>query len=69
MPVVRLRLYEALAPRDAGIVDEDIEPAKILDDLVDHRLYSGEIGHVGLVGLRLRTFRRDLGNQRFGLLA
>src|SRR4029078_5228002 len=69
MPVVRLRLDEALAQRDAGIVNEDIESAEILDDPVDHRLHSGKIGHVGPVGLRLCTIRRNLGNQGFCLLS
>ena len=55
--------------REAGIVDEDIEPAEILHDLIDHRLHGGEIGDVGLVGLRLAALRHDLGDQRFGLLA
>ena len=46
-PVLRLGLDEALAQREAGIVDQDVEPAEVLHDRVDHRLHGGKIGDVG----------------------
>src|SRR5262249_2401597 len=68
MPVFRLGLDETLPQRQAGIVDENIEPAEILRDLVNHRLNRRKIGDIRLVGLGLDAFRRDLGNQRIGFL-
>ena len=69
VPVVGLGFQEALAYREPGIVDQDVEAAKILDDVVHHGFHGGEIGHVGLVGLGLAPFRDDLVDQDFGILA
>ena len=46
--------------QDAGVVDDDIEPAEGIDGLLDHLLAGGEVGHVGVVGGRLAAGLLDL---------
>ena len=68
MPVLGLGFHEALPDRQTGIVDQDIDAAKILDDGIGHGLDAGKIRHVRLVGFRLAAACRDLGDQCFRFL-
>ena len=68
MPVLGLRFHEAPPYRQPGIVDQDVEAAEILDDVIDHRLDRGKIGDVGLISLGLAPLRRDLADERIGFL-
>ena len=68
VPVLRRGLDEALALREPGIVDQDVQRAEILHDIADHRRDGGEVRDVGLIGLRLAARRRDLGRERLGIL-
>ena len=68
-PVFRRCLDEAFSQRQAGIVDQDVEAAEVLDDCLHHRLHGGKIGHVGPIGFRLSAFGHDLANQRLHIIA
>ena len=59
LPIFRRRLGEALALRQAGIVDQDVEPAEIGDDLGDHRLDRCVVGDIGAISDRLAALRLD----------
>ena len=68
LPVVRRRLDKALAQGEPGIVDQDIEAAEILHQLVDHGFDGVEICDVGRISLRLAALAGDFGDQRFGIV-
>ena len=40
--------FSSRHPKDAGIVDEDVEPAELRDRLLDRSLNGGAVGAVGL---------------------
>src|SRR5262249_49696027 len=61
-------LQKTPANGEAGIVDQNIEAAEVVDDAIDHRLDPGKVGDVGLVGFRLAAGAGDLSDQRFGFL-
>ena len=63
MPILGLRLYEALAQRKAGIVDQNVEAAEVFDDLLDHRLDRDKFGDVRLICFGLAAFCRDLADE------
>jgi hypothetical protein len=46
VPLIEARLLDALAEKDAGIVDQDVEPAKAAGDGGDRRGPVGFAGHV-----------------------
>ena len=58
--VVELHLGEALVAQDAGVVDEDVDPAPLGQRRVDHRLHGAEVGDRGAVGDRLAAGGADL---------
>ena len=66
-PVLGRALAETLAQYQAGVVDEDVQSAKIVLDVRDHLPDDVRIRDVGLVGLRLAARLLDLGNDSFRL--
>ena len=50
---------------DAGVVDEDVDGAELLDDLADERTDGIGIGHVGLDGDGFAASLLDLGDDFF----
>ena len=63
--VVSTKRWRSARP---ALLTRMLSPPKSFTTCLDHRLDRGEIRDVGLIGLRLAAFRRDLGHQRFGLL-
>ena len=53
------RLGKGLVEQDAGIVDQNVGAAEILDGVVEHRLAAGHGRDVGAVGDRAAAFRLD----------
>ena len=51
---------------EAGVVDQDVEPAEGVDRLLHHRRGLREVGHVGAVGDRPATGRLDRGDDLVG---
>src|SRR5271167_2095671 len=47
---------------DAGVVDEDVEAAEVLDRRVDKALGLGGVGHIGAYGDGFATAGGDGGN-------
>ena len=66
-PIFRRAFAEALAEHQAGVVDEDIQPAEVALDARDHLLDHVSVRDVGLVGFRLAAGLLDLGDDRLGL--
>src|SRR5262249_59317228 len=67
-PILGRGLDETPAQREAGVVDQDVEPAEVVDDRGDHGLHGGKIGDVGLIGFRPSTLGGDLANEYLGVL-
>ena len=59
VPIGFLRLGKGLVEQDAGVVDEDIGAAEILDGVVEHRLPAGDGRDVGAVGDRAAALCLD----------
>ena len=60
VPIRFFHAHDEFVRRDAGIVDENIDLAEILDDPVDRLLCGGEVGNVALIIARrnARLFQR-----------
>ena len=52
-------LGKGLVEQDAGIVDEDVGAAEMLDGVVEHRLAAGHGRNIGAVGDRAAALRLD----------
>ncbi len=59
VPIRFARLGEGLVTQDAGIVDEDIGAAEMLDGVVEHRLPALKRRDVGAVGDRAAAVGLD----------
>ena len=59
VPVGLVHVEDHLVAEDAGVVDDDVEPAERLDRLVDHRPRAGERRDVAGVGDRLTAPATD----------
>ena len=57
---------EVHAPRHAGVVDQDVEPAKLADGLADH---AGDVGALRDVGFDGDGVRARLAHRRGGVLS
>src|SRR5277367_1498964 len=53
------RLGKGLVQQDAGVVDQDIGAAEMLDGVVEHRLPAGHGRDIGAVGNRAAALRLD----------
>ena len=51
-----------------GVVDEDVDPAELGQDPLDHLLERGRVGDIGLKGRAARPQGRPFGDQPLGLL-
>ena len=58
--VVEAHLDEGLVAQDAGVVDQDIDPAEAFLDEGDHLVDGGGVGHGSAVGDRFTAGRDDL---------
>ena len=66
VPLVLGHVGEHAVAQDAGVVDDDVEPAEGLDGLVDHLLRGREVAHVGAVDRRFAAHRLDLVDHLLG---
>src|SRR5581483_5290005 len=66
VPVLLAHPQQEAVARDAGIVDEDVDPAPLLEDLVDHRLDVARVGDVHLEIERAAAELLDRGDGLFG---
>jgi hypothetical protein len=62
VPLVLGHVHEHPVAGDAGVVDEDVEAAELVDRLPDHRLRLAEVGDVRAVRDGLTALRLDLGD-------
>src|SRR5205814_8393229 len=67
VPFLELELVRRLADAHAGVVDEDVDPAKIPEDTLDHRGDRRLVGDVGDDGNRFYATLREVGNCSSGL--
>jgi hypothetical protein len=68
VPVFRRGVVESFAQHEAGIVDQDVQAAKISGDTRHHASDSFEVCDICPVGFGLATGLLDLRNNRFGLI-
>ena len=68
-PIFWGRVEEALAQRQPGIVDQDVQSAEVLDDGVHHHLNVGKIGNISPVAFRRSASGRDLANERVDIVS
>ena len=59
-PILGRALDEGLANSSSGIVDQDVEAAKVCCDLVDHAFDGAEIGDVGAVSFGVAALSGNL---------
>ena len=64
--IVQLHLGEGLVAQDAGVVDQDVDPAPFRHRRPDHGLDSGEIGDRGGIGHGLAAGGHDFGHDGLG---
>src|ERR1700738_3427909 len=69
VPVLPGRLHKTLAQRQTGIVDQDVDAAKIADDRIHHRFDRGKIRNVGAEGLCVAAMRDNVGGERLCFVA
>ncbi len=60
IPVGLLHVEDHAVAEDAGVVDEDVEPAELVDGLFDHPSGLVEVGDIGPVDDRFAAGRADL---------
>ena len=60
-----VHLGKGLVTQDAGVVDQNVDPAPGGHSLRHHGLHRGEIGYRGAVGQSLATRSPDFGHHRF----
>ena len=60
LPVLREHVVEHLVAQDAGGVEYDVQPAKGVARLLDHRQAIVELGDRAVIGRRLAARRLDL---------
>ena len=65
---VGIGIVDRAADGDAGIVDEDVEPAEILGDVLHQLVDVGGGGLVGLVGAGVDALGFQFGDDGFGLV-
>ena len=62
VPLVLFHVHEHPVAQDAGVVDEDVEPAERVDRVLDEAAGAGEVGDVLAVGDGLAARGLDLGD-------
>ena len=65
---IGIDIIDGSAGDDAGVVDEDVEPAELFCDVLHQLVDFDGGGLVGLEGARLHALGFQLRNDRFGLL-
>ena len=60
---------KTLAQRQTGIVDQDVDAAKIADNRIHHRFDRGKIRNVGAERLCVAAMRDNVGGERLCLVA
>ena len=68
VPFLEIERVRGLADVDAGIVDEDVDPAELAADALDHARDRGLVGDVGGDRDRLDAAPRELGDRRVRFL-
>jgi hypothetical protein len=66
VPAILQHVQERRRGLDAGVVDQHIDGAELLDGALHHGIHRGRIGHVGLDGDGPRTAGGQLAGQRLG---
>ena len=66
LEVGQFHLGKALVAQDAGVVDQDVDPAPGVDSLLHHCLHRDKIRDGGAIGQRLAASRNDLVHDGLG---
>ena len=69
VPVVALHPQHQLIARDAGVVDQDVDPAVTREHAGDHRVDRSRVGDLQRRDLGLPPRRLDLGHRRRRVVA
>ena len=66
VPLLLGGVHQHPVAHEAGVVDQDVEPAELVDRLLHHRRGLLEVGHVGAVRHRPAARRLDRGDDLVG---